>query len=98
MGMNAGLWIVPAEEFIAREASRVEPRLPKGGRWFDIDEAWYEFHVAFRMMPPPLDRVIGGDIWPEGGLDEDNDSEDATWLGFISPPTVSTISHALERI
>jgi hypothetical protein len=97
MGVTAGLYVVPADEFAVREGGAVKPRLPKDGVWFDLDKAWYEFDGVLRGMTPPLDRAIGGDVWPEGRMDEDNGSDDATWLGFVSPPTVAAIAEALER-
>jgi hypothetical protein len=98
MGVTAGLWIVPAEEFVSRDGGKVNPQLPKGGTWFSLDEAWAEFDDVLREFPSPLDRTIGGDVWPEGSLYEDSDRDDATWLGFVSPPTVAEIAKALERI
>ncbi len=98
MGVTAGLWIVPAEEFATRTGDAVQPRLPKGGMWFDLDKAWSAFDDVFQKMPPPLDRIISGDIWPEGRLDEDNGRDDATWLGFVSPATVSEIARLLDQM
>jgi hypothetical protein len=89
MGMTAGLWLVPAEEF----AGVGRPRLHSDGPWFDLDKAWREFDQVFRDLPPPLNRAIGGDIRPE-----EEDPADATSLSFVSPSIVTQIARALDRI
>jgi hypothetical protein len=98
MGVTAGLWVVPADEFVPRDGGSVTPRLTKDGAWFDLDKAWAEFDDLLREMPAPLDRAIRGDLWPEGSLYEDNGREDATWLGFVTPKTVAEIAQALDHI
>jgi hypothetical protein len=98
MGITAGLYVVPADEFAPREGGAVKPRLPRDGVWFDLDKGWFEFDLVLRGMGPPLDRALGGDVWPEGRMDEDNGSDDATWLGFVSPPTVAAVAAALEGL
>lgn len=92
MGMTAGLYLVPGQEF---GPGGRRPRFPVDGPGFDIDKAWWEFDLVFRRMPPPLDRAIAGDIPPEERAPEDTD---ATSLSFVSPGVAAEIARALERI
>jgi hypothetical protein len=92
MGMIAGLYLVPGEEF---GPGCRRPRFPADGPWFDIDKAWWEFEQVFRGMPPSLDLAIAGDIPPEERAPEDID---ATSLSFVSPGAAAEIARVLEQI
>ena len=95
MGVNAGLWLVPAEEFGAGSS---RPRIPRDGTWFDLDKAWSELREILCDLPTPLDEAIGGDLWPDGRLDDADGPGDGTWLGFVSPQKVSVLARALEEL
>jgi hypothetical protein len=98
MSVTAGLWVVPADQFVPRPDGTVSPQLPAGGKWFDLDKAWAEFDEVLSRLGAPFDCTIGGDIWPEGPLHEEREGRDGTWLGFVSPPRVAEIAEVLRWI
>ena len=76
MGLNAGLYVIPAAKFAAAQAKGTWSRHAwhKCHPWFDIDKAWSEFNDVFQNWPP-LTCAIEGDVLASAvttsSLDED---------------------------
>ena len=64
MGLNAGLYIIPAKKFAAAQAKESWDRhhWHKCRPWFDLDKAWDEFDSVLKRRSASLACAIWGDI------------------------------------
>jgi hypothetical protein len=91
MGLNAGLYIIPAKKFATAQAKGTWGRHAWHNcePWFDLDKAWFEINDILEKCGPPLAYAITGDLRPNP---EELD------FAFVSPDVVAGIAQALERI
>src|SRR4051812_5342648 len=88
MGLNAGLYIIPATKFAAAQAKGTwhRHRWDKCRPWFDLDKAWWQFDPVLKRRSIPLGYAIAGNI---------RLSPNEPGFNLVSPDVVAQIAREL---
>ena len=91
MGLNAGLYIIPATKFAAARAKGTwhRHRWDKCRPWFDLDKAWWQFDPVLKRRSAPLGSAIAGNI---------RLSPNGPGFNLVSPDVVAQIARELAGI
>ncbi|MGE3809143.1 MAG: DUF1877 family protein [Gemmataceae bacterium] len=91
MGVNAGLYVIPARKFATaqQKVSWDRYRWNKCRPWFDIDKAWSQFDDVLKGRSDALRYVIKGDV---------RIARNEPGFNFVSPPVVGQITRELAAI
>lgn len=71
--------------------------------YYSIDKCWYDFHLLFKTLGPPLSSALDGDYHPPDcppDLDSfaDGSYPSDFYIAVVSSPVVAEIARSLERM
>src|SRR5437868_67537 len=91
MGVNAGLYIIPARKFITAKTKGTwdRHRWDKCRPWFDLDKAWRQIGEVLKDRSDALGYAIDGDV---------RVCPNEPGFNFVSPPVVARIARELTDI